>query len=258
MRSFLELERNLRILGALTAANMKSRYRNTIWGFVWVLLNPVLTYAVQIFAFTMIFQVRFENYALYLLAGLFPWLFILQSADMCTGLFLNNGMIVKNIPIPPVLLVMVQVLDNFINFVCAFFILIIYFTLFGTLGGWSVLLVILPIFSLLLAVSSLCVLLATLNVWFRDLKFIVSFVFSLLFYLTPIVYSINQVPERFKWILIKNPFYFLIHPFQQLLHASDLTSFSHAMMLSFSFSLALFAVAVLYWRKMKNLMVFYV
>lgn len=237
---------------------MKSRYRNTIWGFVWVLLNPVLTYAVQIFAFTMIFQVRFENYALYLLAGLFPWLFILQSADMCTGMFLNNGMIVKNIPIPPVLLVMVQVVDNFINFICAFLILILYFTLFGPLGSWSLLLIILPILSLFLAVSSLCVLLATLNVWFRDLKFIVSFVFSLLFYLTPIVYSIHLVPDRFRWLLMKNPIYFLIHPFQQLLHSADMTSFSYAMIQSFSFSIVLFIVAFFYWRKMKKIMVFYV
>jgi ABC-type polysaccharide/polyol phosphate export permease len=87
----LDLARDLRLVRVLTGANIQSRYRNTFYGFLWVVMNPILTYAVQVFAFTTIFHVKSFNYPVYLLAGLFPWMFILQSVEMCTSIFLFNA-----------------------------------------------------------------------------------------------------------------------------------------------------------------------
>lgn len=249
----------MRLITTLTTANLKSRYRNTIYGFLWVLLNPILTYVVQVFAFTTIFQVRFANYGVFLLAGLFPWLFIVQSVEMCTGIFLNNGGIIKNIPLPPLLLVFVQILDNFINFFCAFVIIILYYSVFHSLSPMLFLYILIPTISLIIAVTSICTIFSLLNVRFRDLKFVVSFVFSLLFYLTPIFYSITQVPERLKFIIGNNPFYYLIHPYQHLLLANDIDyQFFEMVLRSYLFSFVLLGLAFLCWSKMKKFLVFYV
>lgn len=254
----MEMMRYFRLVTVLTSANLKSRYRNTLWGFFWVLLNPILTYGVQVFAFTTIFQVRFANYPVYLLAGLFPWMFVVQSVEMCTGIFLNNGGIIKNIPVPPVLLVFVQILDNFINFICAFIILILYFSIFHSLNVLTVFYVLIPTIPLFIAVSSMCLIFSLLNIRFRDLKFIVSFVFSLLFYLTPIFYNIELVPGRLRGIIANNPFYYLIHPFQQILTSNGSASFIHTVGKAYLFSFVLLFLAYQCWARMKKYLVFYV
>ncbi|MBC7429460.1 MAG: ABC transporter permease [Bacteriovorax sp.] len=248
----------MRLITVLTSANLKSRYRNTFYGFFWVLMNPILTYAVQVFAFTTIFQVRFPHYAVYLLAGLFPWMFIVQSVDMCTGIFVNSGSIIKNIPIPPLLLVYVQVLDNFINFFCAFLLIVIYNVVFKSLNYMSMFYIFIPTVSLLLATTSMSIFFSLLNVRFRDLKFVVSFVFSLLFYMTPIFYSIDLVPENFKKFIGNNPLYFLLKPFQQILLSESSEFFLKSIVQSFSVSIFFMILALLCWKKMRKMLVFYV
>lgn len=252
----VDVEKNLRLIYTLTGANLKSRYRDTIYGFLWVLMNPVLTYGVQVFAFTTIFQVKFPNYSLYFLGGLFPWLFIVQSIEMCTGIFIYNGSIIKNIPISPFILVFVQILDNFINFISAFLLIILYYFFHGPLSAMSLLFLLIPLFSLLIAVSSLCLTFSLLNVYFRDLKFVVSFVFSLLFYLTPIFYSIDLVPVPMKKFIGNNPFYYLIHPFQKILTTNNfvMTDFFSG----YIFAFILLLIAYISWSKMKHHLVFYV
>ncbi|MBC7713604.1 MAG: ABC transporter permease [Rhizobacter sp.] len=254
----MDLKRNFRLIVVLTIANLQSRYRNTFYGFLWVLMNPILTYAVQVFAFTTIFQVRFPNYAVYLLAGLFPWMFIVQSVDMCTGIFVNSGSIIKNIPMPPLLLVYVQVLDNFINFFCAFLLIIIYNVFFKSLNGLNVLYIVIPTISLLLATTSMSIFFSLLNVRFRDLKFVVSFIFSLLFYMTPIFYNIAQVPEHFRKFIGNNPLYFLLKPFQLILLSDGSEFFVKSIIQSCVVSFILMGFALLCWKKMKKMLVFYV
>ncbi len=254
----MEILKNLQLIKILTFANLKSRYRNTFYGFLWVLINPILTYAVQVFAFTTIFQVNTVNYPLYLLAGLFPWLFIQQSIDMCTGIFIHNGNIVKNIPIPPMILVLVQILDNFINFISAYLIIILYFSIFHSLNIFTAIYILLPTIPLLVAVTSMCLVFSLYNVKFRDLKFMVTFVFSLLFYLTPIFYNIRLVPEKLKFIISNNPIYYLIRPFQEILLANEIRQISYSLLYSFSFSILLLFLAYLSWKKMRKYLVFYV
>lgn len=248
----MNLNKQFNVLVSLTSANLKSRYRNTFYGVLWVLLNPILTYLAQVFTFTMIFQGNFPNYPLYLLGGLLPWLFIVQSIDICTGVFLHSAFFLKNIPINPLILPVSLMFDNFINFISAFLILILYFCFSGKLSFAIIPLLILPTLLLFISVTSLAVMFAVINVRYRDLKFVVSFVFTVLFFLTPIFYSLRIVPERFMFFIGNNPLYYLIRPFQELLMNGITNSFFYYLIASSAVALIITVLSMYVWKKMRR------
>ena len=249
--------RTFRLLKVLTEASLRSRYRNTFYGLLWVLLYPILSYAVQVFAFTFIFEVKLPKYPVYLMAGVLPWVFLVQSVEMCTGIYLYWGTVLRNVPIPPIIIPLIQLLDNFLNYFFAYFVLILFFVIKGDISIVNVGYLVLPIFTFSLFVSSLCITFALINVKFRDLKFILTFVFSLLFYLTPVIYSIQQVPERIRNIVSYNPFYFQIRPFQELLVNGATRDFFSFFLVALITSLIAFVVFFIIWKKFKNNVVFY-
>lgn len=246
------------MLTTMTAANLKSRYRNTVYGFLWVILNPLMLYLAQVFAFTMLFHGKFNNYPLFLMGGLLPWLFLVQSVDMCTGIFLNNSYILRNLPVNPLVLPFSQMLDNFVNFMAAFFILIFYFCFTGKLSVFVLPGLVVPIVLLFMMTTAMSTALAVLNVRYRDIKFVVSFLFTMLYFLTPIFYSASIVPEHIRWFLLKNPIYALILPFQELLvyGATDVYYFS--LITASAVTLGSMAISFLIWQKMKSSVSFYV
>lgn len=245
------------LIKILTIANLKSRYRNTFFGFLWVILNPIIILFVQAFLFSIVFKIQHQNYFVFLMAGLLPWLFIIQSVEMCTGIFVSHSNIIKNIPISPLALLSTQVVDNFINFAISFFAVSIIFYFKGRSNLENLFLNLIPIFILLISVLSLTIILATLNVLYRDLKFVSSFAFSLLFYLTPIFYPARYIPAEYSFILDFNIFYHLLKPFQVL--SGD---FVYSDYLSIVFRASLVAICLMFtaklvWKRYRKYLVIY-
>lgn len=254
----MNADKQFHVLMTLTKANLKSRYRNTVYGFLWVVLNPLLLYLAQVFAFSMLFHGNSNNYSVYLLGGLLPWLFITQSIDICTGIFLNSAYLLKNLPINPLALPFSQMLDNVINFLAAFLILILYFCIVGKLSVLVLAGLIVPVIFLFLMTTAFSTALAILNVRFRDLKFVVSFVFTVLYFLTPIFYSPHIIPENVRWILLKNPFYLMIRPFQELLTHGLTDHFYFSLISSGAVTLVTMCLSFVIWQKLKSSVSFYV
>jgi ABC-type polysaccharide/polyol phosphate export permease len=248
---------DVKLLKALTWANLKSRYRNTFLGFLWVILNPIIVLFVQAFLFSIVFKIQHQNYFVFLMAGLLPWLFIVQSVDMCTGMFVSHANMIKNIPISPLMLLFTQILDNFINFLVSFLLISFLFFLQGKINFGNIIFYSIPIFLLLISVAALVVILTTLNVLFRDLKFVSSFILSLLFYLTPIFYPARYIPINFQFILDYNVFYYLLKPFQILSSSFSVVDFFQSLLGALSVSIILIIIATYVWRKNRKYLVIY-
>jgi ABC-type polysaccharide/polyol phosphate export permease len=248
---------DVKLLKALTWANLKSRYRNTFLGFLWVILNPIIVLFVQAFLFSIVFKIQHQNYFVFLMAGLLPWLFIVQSVDMCTGMFVSHANMIKNIPISPLMLLFTQILDNFINFLVSFLLISFLFFLQGKINFGNIIFYSIPIFLLLISVAALVVILTTLNVLFRDLKFVSSFILSLLFYLTPIFYPARYIPINFQFILDYNVFYYLLKPFQILSSSFSVVDFFQSLLGALSVSIILIIIAIYVWRKNRKYLVIY-
>ena len=239
----------------LTLANLKTRYRNTSLGFLWVLLNPILIYGAQSYAFGMILRLDVSHYNLFLVTGLIPWIFITQSIDMTTSSILVSAPILKSLPIHPVVIVIASVLDNFVNFTAAFLILLV--PLYLNSGFNWVNLIFYPIPFVLLTVAVCCLgfLLAMLQVFYRDSRYVVSLFLSISFFITPLFYPIKFVPENLRWVVNCNLLYYFIRPFR-FIFEDDLTVFWSDAGFALLADILLVVISVYLWKKFRSTLYF--
>lgn len=248
----MRINPNLTILMTLTSAELKGRYRNTIAGFLWVALNPIIMFGVHALVFKYIMKINTENYFIFLLSGLLPWIFISTNLNMTCNSFITNRETLLSFQIDPLLILASKVIDNFINFILPF--LLIFFFLsfnmkFDLLG-----LSFLPINIFLLIVSSfsLSLIFATLQVYLRDTQYILNFALSILYFVTPIFYPAHMVPQFLKFLLKINPIYLVIKPFQVSLWNFNWQTYSDSLLNAIASSIILILLSTLIWRSKKN------
>ena len=188
------------LLATLVARELKARYRGSLLGFLWSLLNPLLLFLVYTFVFTRILPARAEGtepYALFLMIGLFPWIWASTSILEGTVSLTTNASLIRKAVFPSEILPMVSVLSNLVNFLFAMPILgaalVVGRVLGYPVGGWAVLLLPVVIVLQLFVVGGLALGLAALNVHFKDVKDIVQNLLTLLFFLTPIIYPLSFI-----------------------------------------------------------------
>ena len=134
---------------------MKARYRKTIAGFLWVILNPIILYLVQSVVFKKVLKIDIPDYTLFLLGGLLPWIFITNTLEMSIPYLYNSHNLLRGFRINPLLLVLSQVLDNFFNFLVAFVIILIPVFFLNSSGETAFYLLPLPILVLFISIASL-------------------------------------------------------------------------------------------------------
>ena len=160
----------------LTIYNMKARYRKTLAGFLWVIINPIIMYTAQAYVFKYILKIEVPNYFIFLLSGLLPWMFMTQSIDMCVPAIQSQGELVKSLDIPPSILVFSQLLDNFINFTFTFIIIFIPMFFLSDTSRANLWFLPLSLFLLLLTTGVTVYILSILQIFYRDTKFILQFI----------------------------------------------------------------------------------
>lgn len=208
---------NWRQIKTLTGASIKSRYRNTIVGVIWVVLSPLLMFAAQGYVFKTILKIDHSSYYLFLLIGLMPWIFLTTSINMATSMLVTNARLFKSFPIHPVSSICSVILDNLINFVLTFTLILVGLFAFGTHPPFpQFLLIPIPIFFLFIFVFSLAWLLACLQVFFHDVRFVMDFAMAVMFFMTPILYPAKLIPDKFIWLVEINPLAALFAPIQAL------------------------------------------
>ncbi len=241
----------------LTAASLKTRYRNTVSGLVWVILNPLLIFGAQAFVFHNVLHINVANYPLFLLSGLLPWVFLVQSVEMGTGAFTQSGKFLKSFPVHPFVILSSQILDNLFNFLLSFTIILLPTALAFHFDWPRYLLVPLSIIPLFIFVISFVFLLATVQVFFWDTRFVMSFAMSVAFYMTPIIYPIEFIEEKYRWIISLNPFWQVLHPFQIAI-SGDLHLYSASLANSFLTAALMAGLAFINWGRSKNEFYFYI
>jgi lipopolysaccharide transport system permease protein len=215
LRSALELARFRGLLATLTGRELKARYRGSFLGFFWSLANPLLLLAVYSFVFGVVFRrplgSAVEPYALFLITGLFPWVWASSSILEGSMAFISHSGLLRKAVFPLEVLPTVSVLAHLVHFLLAVPILAVALgvgrAMEYPLGGWAALLVPLVVVLQVPMVGGLVLGLAALNVHFKDVRDIVANLLTLLFFLTPILYPLEAVTIRPLWWLVRlNPF----------------------------------------------------
>ena len=195
------------LIVVLTKKEIKVRYKNSYFGYFWSLMNPFAFALIFYFVFSIIMRVQMENYALFLVAGLFPWQWISNSLNASTTLFLKDASIIKKINFPRNILPLANTLQDMFHFLCAIPVIMIFMLIHGQLPQLSWLYgVPLMLLIQLTTVYGLSMLLSSLNLFFRDLEQITSIILMFLFYPTPILYPVSMIPDQYRHLIDFNLF----------------------------------------------------
>jgi ABC-type polysaccharide/polyol phosphate export permease len=198
---------NSLVIRELVLASLKSRFRQTWGGLVWVLLNPLITYLVHCFILAKVLNINLPNLPIYLLGGVLPWSFFSSTMEMSPNVLKQSRELLHSFSVSPFVIVTIVVVENFVTFFMSFSLLAFILACFykfplHNLYFFPIATILFFSFTLLVSIS-----IAILNVFYRDIRFIVSFLMSILFFLTPILYSETKFPPQYLWIVHFNPLY---------------------------------------------------
>jgi lipopolysaccharide transport system permease protein len=205
------LYRHRQLIAALTSRDLKARYRGSILGFFWSLANPLLLLGVYTLVFTTIFpQTVVRPYPLFLFSGILAWTFFAAATLEATGSISSNAGLIKKVMFPAEALPLVVVLSHLVHFMLAIPILLLAILLFAAFGTFTISLTILlaPLLMLLqtIFVAGLAMTVSSAAVLFRDLRDIVANLLQLGFFVTPILYLVDNIESRTLRALLRlNP-----------------------------------------------------
>ena len=203
----------------LTHRELRGKYKGSVLGFLWTYVNPLMQILVYAFVFSQIFRSGIERFHLYLIVSMFPFNFFTGGVIQGLGSIRYQGDLVKKVYFPRQILPIVSLTVNFINLLISF--AIIYSILL--VSGWGINLRLqvwlIPVMLLEYVFSlGLALMLAAIEVYFRDVEHIVSVLMMVWMYATPMFYSIEIIPERFLPFFKCNPMLYIISMYQQILY----------------------------------------
>lgn len=210
------------LIRTLVLRQIKVRYKTLALGYLWTVLEPLVTMFVLSFVIGTLLKSRTENFSAYLLSGLIPWMFFNASLSRSTAALISNSGLIKKVYFPREILVVSMVVINFFNLLLSF---VGYIPLMFILSiPLTPQILSLPLAMLCLFLLSLgfALTLACSNVYFRETETLVRFVLRMAFFLTPIFYTVeHRVPERFLSLyLTLNPLAVIIMSFRSALMGS--------------------------------------
>ncbi len=201
----------------LVTRDIKLKYRRSFLGYVWSVLNPLLVMIVLAVVFSAMFKRDVENYPVYLLIGRTTYDFLTISTNQAMTSVTGNAALLKKTYIPKYIFTLTKVTSSMIDFVFSLGALLIVMLVTRTPFHLTILLTPLVFIQLYLFCLGLGFLLATLHVFFRDIRYIYRAVTTMWLYLTPIIYPIERLPHSLQ-LLIKafNPLYYYVAQFRDL------------------------------------------
>jgi ABC-type polysaccharide/polyol phosphate export permease len=213
---FPTLWRYRQLVVQLVRIQLLLRYRRTALGFVWTLVNPVLMMSVSAFVFSHLLNfANVQNYAVFLFSGMLPWMMFSNALTIGGASILSNEQLLRKVALPLHALPISAAAGVLIDSLCALMALFLIVVLLG--APLTPALFILPLSYVILFVfcAGCALFFAVVFVFFRDMQHIITVLIQALMYMTPIIYPLERIPERYHWILQLNPMYYLIRLFRE-------------------------------------------
>jgi ABC-2 type transport system permease protein len=245
------------LIWALAMKELKVRYKRSVLGFLWALLNPALTMLVLVVVFSTIMQVGIPHYSIFLLSVLLPWTFFSQSLSYAVECIVGNGELIKKVSVPKLVFPVAAVVSNIINLLLSLIPMALLVLLLRQPFYITWLYLPVPMFALFLFTLGMTFLFATANVYYRDVAHILQVVLSAWFYFTPIIYGLNMMPPNRQWLFKLNPIIYVINGFRLAVYYGQLPRWQS---IAASLVCGLVALVLGYWvfRKHQDEFVFYV
>jgi ABC-2 type transport system permease protein len=244
----LRWTRELRDIGQLSALlyqlvhrDLTVRYKRSFLGFFWTMLHPLLLMLIFVAVFSGLFRFRTPHYETYFLSAYIAWNFFSQTTVNAMMAVAWNGPLMKRVRVPVSIFTLSTILSGLVNLGLSLIVLFIIMLVVGTPIHASLLF--LPVSLLILGVFTLGASLAltAVTIFFGDIREMVQAGLPALMYLTPVIYPLTVVPERYRWFIMLNPMYYMVEVVRLPIYNGLIPSWH---LVGFSSLLALVSLAV--------------
>lgn len=222
MKLFKELYQYRELLKTNVKKDIRGKYKGSFLGILWSFVNPLLQVLVYAIVFPYIMRIKTDNYLIFLICGIIPWTWFTTSISNGTSCIIQNSNLIKKVYFPREILPISIVTSGMINFLISCVIILI-FVLFSGLGiSWH--LAFLPLIILIqyIVTLSFVFLLSAINVYVKDVEYIVVFLLNMAFYATPILYSTEMFNGWFLWVFKLNPMAHFINAYRDIFYVHQI------------------------------------
>ena len=240
------------LLLAFCIRDIKVRYKQTIIGAGWAILQPLITMLIFTVIFGKLAGIPSDGiaYPVFVYAGLLPWMFFSSTVSTSAGSLVGSSHMVSKIYFPRLVVPLSAVGSSVVDFLISMCILLMLMLFFDLAWTWRLLFVPFFLFGIALAALGMGAGLSALIVSYRDFRYVVPFMLQIWLYLTPVVYPLSFIPETWRWLLYLNPMTGFIEAFRALFLGKpfDIVGILAALVLS----MILFFSGLKYFRKVEQ------
>jgi ABC-type polysaccharide/polyol phosphate export permease len=211
---FRDAYRYRELIWALALKELRVRYKRSVLGFLWALLNPALLMVVLTLVFGTIMRFSQPHYSIFLLSMLLPWTFFAQSLAYSVESIVGNGELLKKVRVAKLVFPLAAVVSNIINFSLSLIPLFLLIIVMRFPVHWTWIYLPVPILGLFVFTLGAAFFFATINVFYRDVSHIVQIILSAWFYFSPVIYSLDFIPAKHRWIFQLNPMLYVLNGFR--------------------------------------------
>lgn len=238
------------LLWSWVGREVKVRYKQSLLGVAWAILQPLSATIIMAVVFS--FFVRLPTggipYPIFYYSALLPWTFTVTSITLGTESLVRNMHLVTKIYFPREILPLASVLAGLVDLVIASLVLALMFVVYRFAPGPALLLIPVLLLIQVLLTAGVVLLASALNVFYRDIRFIVPLGLQLWMYLTPIIYPVSMVPERLRGIYMLNPMAVLVDAYRRTILAGEWPDPTY-LGVAAAVSVCIFLVGYLYFKR---------
>ena len=253
MKTFLKnLYKYRFLLGELVKKDIKLKYRSSVLGFLWTMVEPLLTMMVLTLVFSNLLGKGDDNFPVYILCGRLLYSFFSNGTKTALKSIRKHGAMISKVYVPKYMYPLASILSSYLIFLISLIVLVGVALVQKVHLTVHIFQAIVPLTVILVLTLGVGLLLATLNVFFRDLEYLWSVILMLIMYTCAIFYKVENLKNNSnEWIFRINPLYSVIVMFRDAVFGrSIMAADSYHMYYSVTFSLVIFAVGmVVFWKK---------
>ena len=254
LRNNLNMMWNYReLLWNLAHREINQRYKQSILGYAWVILVPLVQLVVLNFLFSIVLRITSQGgpFIILIAVDVLPWNLFANSLSSSVNSLVSNSSLITKIYFPREILVYSTILAKTVDFLFSCIVLVIFFLVYKTILTPTLLWVPLIFVIQIIFTAGLSLILAALNLFYRDIQYLLNLVVMLWMYLTPVMYPVEIVPEKYRFIFSLNPMSVIINAYRQTILGGGQPNYS-SLAIAFVMSIAVFAVGFYLFKKMEG------
>ena len=246
-----ELYNYRQLLKSNVRKEIRGKYKGSFLGVLWSFVNPLLMTLVYAIVFPIILKSAQPHYVTFIVIGILPWTWFTTVISQGTSTCIMNGGILKKVYFPREILPISVNVSGLVNFLISCLIIIIFLICSGIGFSWYIIFFPIIVITQFIFQQGIIFITSAIDVYIRDAEYIILFFVNMLFYATPILYSSDLFPEKYRWILNLNPMATIINGYRSIFYYKTMP-YLKMIFVVLVFSIILFFIGLSVFKKLKK------